>query len=109
MSHTPGPWSYEKGTGLIYPSNSTVKHVAHVFGLVPDIGNANKNYDEWEANARLIAAAPDLLEAAKAVIRAFGFAPPEDVDLPTEWDDLSAAVAKAEGTEKPDPHARTSD
>ena len=56
--------------------------------------------DEAEANARLIAAAPDLLEAAKAIcdhtvtVVAGGYV--MDFNSP-EWVALEAAIEKAEG------------
>jgi hypothetical protein len=54
--HTPGPWKEADSDGVLtvygYPYN----------GIVCDV----RNY--YEANARLIAAAPDLLEALKAFV-----------------------------------------
>lgn len=64
-AHTPGPWKIDR----YHPSRSP-------FGISRDTGDAMQNKsvinsggfarkatDEAEANARLIAAAPDLLEA----------------------------------------------
>lgn len=51
-----------------------------------------------DANCRLIAAAPDLLEAAKYVLNDMGYKPPEmlDPDLHDKYHSrLSAAIAKA--------------
>jgi len=50
---------------------------------------------ECEANARLIAAAPALLEAARAALESL-----DAVDVPQEWDSrplLRAAIAAATG------------
>ena len=58
--HTPGPWSYIGNGDVVAKSNKYCggeKDIASVFLTVND---------EDEANARLIAAAPDLLEALKA-------------------------------------------
>jgi hypothetical protein len=64
--HTPGPWHYRRGDEW---SHSVVTH----HGTLPDgsqncwtVADINKMREpEHEANARLIAAAPELLEALK--------------------------------------------
>ena len=62
--HTPGPWS----TAIVVRDFASVidekhgQYIADVYDRSDDDGNG-----ETEANARLIAAAPDLLEAAKDV------------------------------------------
>ena len=102
--HTPGPWwlgrdqsHFGSLTSIIGGSDSTggIRSVAEVGG--PDI-------DEAEANARLIAAAPDLLTACREFVR---FA-----ELPNVVDRgdyiryqakaigaARAAIAKAEGNQ----------
>ena len=65
MTHTQGPWSY---TADMYGLDNM-----RVFGVNDATGNgvANCGYDqrgESMANARLIAAAPDMLAALEAVI-----------------------------------------
>ena len=81
-NHTPGPWAYENYGGTV-----------HVFldneGGTPSICKLVGN--DKDANARLIAAAPDLLEAlerVKATGVFLGAIPQEMVD---------AAIAKAKG------------
>lgn len=77
MSHTPGPWSagflgndwddemcivaYGQG-GICYLSNS-VHGLSH--------GDRPRTLEDQEANARLIAAAPDLLSACQAFLNLF--------------------------------------
>lgn len=91
---TPGPWVIDEWsmTGI----NSESKHVALVnyshHGLPNDVYG-----DEHEANANLIAAAPELLEAlieltesAKEAIDGLG-------DLADAIDTAKAAIAKALG------------
>lgn len=51
--------------------------------------------DELEANALLIAAAPALLEACKAIILDHDFA--AAFGYSDYWDQITAAIAKAEG------------
>jgi len=57
--HTPGPWAVFNGTD-IFPDNDLGgdRHIADCFPVQDGIP-----YAEREANARLIAAAPDLLKA----------------------------------------------
>lgn len=57
--HTPGPWSLEYDYSLV------MKH--HIVTAGP-IGPDEASQEEKKANARLIAAAPELLEALKAIV-----------------------------------------
>jgi hypothetical protein len=57
MKHTPGPWDTKEGQ--IYPEES-----GRTLALITYYDRDNK---EDVANARLIAAAPELLEACEAV------------------------------------------
>jgi hypothetical protein len=98
-THTPGPWRYfvedDEGPAKL-PGTFTVDD-AGLDWIAQGI--------EYEANARLIAAAPDLLAALKAL---------DDLRRPTVqgslgmvlmaiptthplWDDARAAIAKATG------------
>lgn len=90
VAHTPGPWSCER----IWDTPASRIH-ARVDGGVP-IALAEaftmRAPGEKEANARLIAAAPDLLEALRGVLRV--------ADRATdEFDAARAAIAKAVGHE----------
>ena len=73
--HTPGPWTWD----CDHVETEASGHiVAHVYG----------QYPTYEANARLIAAAPEMLEALKAVaIIRNGW--------PEVFDQVDAAIAKA--------------
>ena len=100
--HTPGPWHIIERTGHVSKSHEQTFDI---------MSGPNGSPHEWDmvcdkaagANARLIAAAPELLEACKAVSEAHAYiqrtgsgetrALCEAVDL------LRAAVAKAEGRE----------
>ena len=76
--HTPGPWhtAGEQGVQI----RSAKDQIAKVWTMR---GN------EWKANARLIAVAPELLEACKVALGIIGFG--------AEHDQISAAIAKATG------------
>ena len=62
-SHTPGPWEINEGDGIAIAKVSVFAITAP---CTADIGSGLSR-DENAANARLIAAAPDLLAALKAV------------------------------------------
>ena len=62
--HTPGPWTHVTGgISIKAPSN----HLS--FQLIATVCEGRKTTSEVDANARLIAAAPDLLEFAEEVRR----------------------------------------
>jgi len=99
--HTPGPWEWVEppivGYRAIYitasPNDPNAKHGPY---LASDIGTLHRSgYEtdgEWEANARLIAAAPDLLEACKEASKHLTWG-----DVDTEVAQMvNAAIAKAE-------------
>ena len=59
--HTPGPWVIQRGA-MLTPAGAHA--ISPVDGGFPDVAWVNADSEENEANARLIAASPDLLEAA---------------------------------------------
>jgi hypothetical protein len=82
-THTPGPWK-EKRKLAIYSADD--EPICAVFPAETEGQSA--------ANARLIAAAPDLLEALR------GFHPSQikaPGELARAWEVAKAAIAKAEG------------
>ena len=92
MAHTPGPWTTERAEesdryALEGPEYSVAR--VEMFGRM----------QEWPANARLIAAAPDLLDALKAAVLRVTLANAEGEGDPilSAWlPDALAAIAKAE-------------
>ena len=101
--HTPGPWAYalEYGPNITEPPRiTTVARCAnYVIGLPSDYPGGNyrdgdPSGDE-EADARLIAAAPDLLDALRH-IEGVAMAD-EPRDLPGIAHTARAAIAKATG------------
>lgn len=120
--HTPGPWFVDHKSPFLVRAGDDIdgRHIAH-------IGPANytPRFDVDEPNARLIAAAPDLLEALECVDQetmllarmkncelrrgkgSFGIAVMDD-ELALEWQEYDkirraledkrfAAIAKARG------------
>lgn len=85
---TPGPWIYREAKDAKTPISADVQGPHGSF--IADCGS----HETADANARLIAAAPELLDAAKEVLRQLDS--PESVAL-GDCDRLEAAIAKAEG------------
>lgn len=83
--HTPGPWVIDGFRDEHDLMTADRRMIAKINGLRPAML-------EDEDNARLIAAAPELLEALEAVLKAVG---PYDSGLPVEQ--IKAAIAKAKG------------
>ena len=81
--HTPGPWTFAKGPHRI--EVHTTPALAYAFSISD------------EANARLIAAAPDLLAALEALFEDKYLADPINADRMRA---ARAAIAKAKGGEK---------
>lgn len=69
MKHTPGPWNLH--AGYVYGENMQKYLIADTFDFMHTNKAAARHScispEESEANANLITAAPDLLEAAKAL------------------------------------------
>lgn len=65
--HTPGPWKNEGGVVCGRHVGIDGRDMGPSFDIF-DAGNAPHESveDEWDANARLIAASPDVLVASKA-------------------------------------------
>lgn len=89
--HTPGPWQiegkYRGDDGSLYLSTM---HPMPIFELVPIVGKEAEHL----ANARLIAAAPDLVEALRAIRKEARRNKPDPDQI---WTLANDAIAKAEG------------
>lgn len=85
--HTPGPWDLDEGDLSTVYELETSDPLAEVF--------SDKSAEENVANARLIAAAPELLEALEALLAASEkhiFS----TECKRERDAARAAIAKAQ-------------
>ena len=80
QKHTPGPWRYESTSGSNY---------ARIFFSADEKDGDNLRGYCGEANARLIAAAPELLEALQFLMVASG------EKLTTAFEQAQEAIAKA--------------
>jgi len=63
MKHTPGPWTLEYDYSLVMPA----KDGNHIVTAGP-IGPDESSREEKRANARLIATAPELLQALQDML-----------------------------------------
>ena len=98
-AHTPGPWAtYGEATFAGHKVVDKNKRSVAAFA-----SNGTRPADERNANARLIAAAPELLEAAKEHLAAseYSMSGEDDVAAMLRFGDaekaLRAAIAKAAG------------
>jgi len=97
-THTPGPWFIHErfssdGTFDIWDKPDALRG-ARWLADVKTYGGAFPDVPEAEANARLIAAAPELLAACKEFVRKC-----DDGEAKSRrsYAEMSAAIAKAEG------------
>lgn len=97
--HTPGPWSAEAGYGhhglrLDGPHGEVLGHV-RAFVPTGDVAHGMPVMQKWaegQANAKLIAAAPELLDAVHALLDALPSATTHPAIAQAR-----AAIAKATG------------
>ena len=99
MPHTPGPWKvvteHVEECGLEYDRY----HVDRDGHWIASVDPQDTALGKHHANARLIAAAPDLLAAAEALV-AWAEGPPSiEASLKRRLDKLRAAIARARGEE----------
>lgn len=105
MAYTPGPWRVD-GTKTLgaygvwtdyttHPGHDNDGYASQICSMCPtqDTGILQEQRD---ANARLIAAAPDLFESCKKLLSAFEGTKLSDSLIRTETDAIRAAIAKAE-------------
>lgn len=96
MKHTPGPWKImmESNDAIIrYSDGELVSYVARIYDgtLCPEHGTV-------EANAHLIASAPEMLGALKRLLRQYEIVAPEYFNVEAAVN-AKQAIAKAEGRE----------
>ena len=100
--HTPGPWVHDtRGYRHADVKAADGRNIACTWG----VNNQPKTKDACEAqkqiaraNARLIAAAPELLEALKAIVKSLADQDDEGmIEHAQQMIDARAAIAKATG------------
>ncbi|MFU7071284.1 hypothetical protein ACM75K_29035 [Pseudomonas aeruginosa] len=91
QSYTPGPWDYWSGYN---PVDELEAQITTEDGDIV-IASYNRQIPEGEANAKLLAAAPELLEALQDLDALRGPFPPSDEAVEAAWRKACAAIAKA--------------
>ena len=91
-AHTPGPWRVHCDPCHYDTASDVSSDCGQLFASV----GGKAGWQEQEANARLIAAAPDLLEALFEADR-FLSHPLDPDDIQMARDVIRAAIAKAKG------------
>ena len=94
MKHTKGPWTYRKTISTFTVETVDKIQVGTIKPMQRNVAQINQGTLNAEANAQLIAAAPDLLEALEDVL--------DDIERgETQWeaigtiDSIKQAIAKA--------------
>ena len=90
-NHTPGPWTMDIATGKIYDAQGT-----HIATMAPTCVTGT-----WEANARLVIAAPEMLALLRDLVN-HGM-------LTGVGTQARALLARVEGVTSPDAAARDAD
>ena len=102
--HTPGPWKYSRTSGRVAgDSNGTSSvivcevPVLKAPGVMKPAYGSHATYDRGEDNARLIAAAPDMLNALRFMLTAFNAPEIDPLVAMVSVEKARAAVNKATG------------
>ena len=91
-AHTPGPWRHD-WQFIVAPDPAGIHPDIHIAEIAEsDECGRVASHEQQQANARLIAAAPDLLEAAELVIARWS-----EADLAEAVRSLDSALIAAKG------------
>lgn len=92
--HTPGPWHVNDGKGCRWIETSKDDVIARIY-------KDACSRETFDANASLIAAAPDLLDALERVVHAWTSQFEMNGHIAPDWCKTArAAIAKATGVEQ---------
>lgn len=102
--HTPGPWGWQDGFSTTWVIRAMEAQYPlftrsmEIIAEIPRPDNDKRSFEETDANARLIAAAPELLEALRDTLAIASIKWGNlDPDANTIMDKARAAIAKATG------------
>jgi hypothetical protein len=98
--HTKGPWRFD-GPAFGFGALVEAGNGAFIFGIAAGDAAERRSEDECTANAALLAASPDLLEALERALPYVDDAANDCRDTPSEaghiLDAARAAIARAKG------------
>ena len=94
-AHTPGPW-WVTDSG-VRDSGGYICHTKPPTHYPDQNERYAKEVAERKANARLIAAAPELLQALRRAVLALAFAAESSPAMQDDYEAVSAVIAKATG------------
>lgn len=98
IGHTPGPWIVGKQSKKLTYRLIDAKNWGSLAKVVVRMEGASENNKQGEANAHLIAAAPDMFRVLELILNSDMAQREEDEgEISTELAHARAAVAKAEG------------
>lgn len=105
IKHTPAPWRVSSESPRIIQKDYRAIGSDAGFLIASTMGHDNSGFyaseQEADANARLIAAAPELLEALEACTKAMASVLPDFNPYDqAAYDKARAAIAKAKGEEQ---------
>ena len=94
--HTPGPWHFR--VDPIHQGQYFIRVQSYGFAPLATVrGDKRSTLKDSEANARLIAAAPDLLKALKAIVKSLADQDDEGlIEHAQQMIDARAAIDRAE-------------
>lgn len=98
--HTPGPWEIHRTSHLNIYIGHSHDRPNRTPGYLAEVRRFTTDHEQVEANARLIAAAPELLDALKALEEAARQVQCGEMDkqsIDVERRKARAAIAKATG------------
>ena len=101
MKHTPGPWITRLESAPMHAVQLAGQYGRAIVAYVP--APEGWSLAHQDANARLIAAAPELLDALKRMLAAYDADKARGIAFGNDnaADQARAAIAKAEGSEVP--------
>lgn len=98
--HTAGPWKADNADDTFGDHNITKQDGSEGLSAIAAVVSNGRPAEEVQANANLVAAAPDLLEALEIIMDDFRIVPKSALHSPSCMATVSnavAAIAKARG------------
>lgn len=95
--HTPGPWVIKRNRSVTARRPDGLPGVMREIVVAEVLSGGTASIAEADANARLIAAAPEMLLALRRAAMALAFAAEESPAMEDDYNAVSRAIAAAAG------------